>query len=71
MELIISIIVLLIAPVALIAIFVVAIIYQLFMMILDDEKRKQRLVDNGLQIAVRFNDGYLLLPAGAVYLVGF
>ena len=26
---------------------------------------------NGLQIAVRFNDGYVLLPAGAVYLVGF
>ena len=40
MELIISIFVLLLAPIALIAIFVVAIIYQLFMMILDDEKRK-------------------------------
>ena len=40
MELIISIIALFVMPIALIAIFVVAIIYQLFMMILDDEKRK-------------------------------
>jgi hypothetical protein len=39
MELIISIIALFVAPVALIAIFVVAIIYQLFITILHDEKR--------------------------------